>query len=98
MKAPAPVVTGIAPNEAHPGTKITIRGENFGASQSELFGVNILGADCMMTAQWMSPSKIIALCPAKEGKGTYFKTHMDFLFTKMKRILKVQIVIKNKLF
>ena len=69
MKAPAPVVTGIAPNEAHPGTKITIRGENFGASQSELFGVNILGADCMMTAQWMSPSKIIALCPAKEGKG-----------------------------
>ena len=79
MKAPAPVVTGIAPNEAHPGTKITIRGENFGASQSELFGVNILGADCMMTAQWMSPSKIIALCPAKEGKGmNIFKNSYEF--------------------
>ena len=69
MKVPAPVVTGISPNEAHPGTKITIRGENFGGSASDLLGVNILGADCMMTAQWMSANKIIALCPAKEGKG-----------------------------
>ena len=43
MKPPAPVVTGISPNEATPGTKITIRGENFGTSASDLLGVNILG-------------------------------------------------------
>ena len=41
--APAPVVTGISPNEATPGTKITIRGENFGLVASDLLGINILG-------------------------------------------------------
>lgn len=43
MAAPAPVVTGISPNEATPGTKITIRGENFGLISSDLLGINILG-------------------------------------------------------
>lgn len=37
----APVVTGISPREGPPGTRVTIRGENFGESaadlQSELF-------------------------------------------------------------
>ena len=72
MKSIVPIVTGISPNEATPGTKITIRGENFGTSAADLFGVNILGSDCMMTSQWMSPNKIIALSPAKEGKGEIF--------------------------
>ena len=72
MKSIVPIVTGISPNEATPGTKITIRGENFGTSSADLFGVNILGSDCMMTAQWISANKIIALCPAKEGKGDIF--------------------------
>ncbi len=84
---PAPVVTGISPNEATPGTKITIRGkakncwqiliirfsfftgENFGTSPSDLLGINILEADCTMTAEWKSPNKIICLCPPKDGKG-----------------------------
>ena len=43
MGPPAPVVTGISPNEATPGTKITIRGENFGNLASDLLGINILG-------------------------------------------------------
>ena len=43
MAAPAPVVTGISPNEATPGTKITIRGENFGLISSDILGINILG-------------------------------------------------------
>jgi len=72
MAAPAPVVTGISPNEATPGTKITIRGENFGLISSDLLGINILGADCMMTADWKSPNKITALCPSKEGSGAIF--------------------------
>ena len=72
MKPIVPIVTGISPNEATPGTKITIRGENFGTSAADLFGVNILGSDCMMTSQWMSANKIIALSPAKEGKGEIF--------------------------
>ena len=81
MPAPAPVVTGISPNEAHPGTKLTIRGENFGVSASDLLGVNILGSDCFMTAQWMSPNKIIALCPDDKGKGkgNYFKNTFSLL-------------------
>ena len=29
---PPPVVSGISPREGPPGTKITIRGENFGTS------------------------------------------------------------------
>ena len=72
MKPIVPIVTGISPNEATPGTKITIRGENFGTSAADLFGVNILGSDCMMTSPWMSANKIIALSPAKEGKGEIF--------------------------
>jgi len=41
--APAPVVTGISPKEAKPGTKIIIRGENLGSSFHDLLGVFILG-------------------------------------------------------
>lgn len=36
--APPPVVTGLSPNEGPPGTKITIRGENFGSTPSDLIG------------------------------------------------------------
>ena len=32
----ASVVTGISPKEGKPGTKLTIRGENFGSSPSDL--------------------------------------------------------------
>ena len=37
----APVVTGVAPKEGPPGTKITIRGENLGLSQNDVLGMFI---------------------------------------------------------
>ena len=33
------VVTGISPKEGRPGTKLTIRGENFGDGPNDLIGV-----------------------------------------------------------
>lgn len=36
--APPPVVTGLSPIEGPPGTRITIRGENFGNKPSDLIG------------------------------------------------------------
>ncbi|CAB4064857.1 EXOC2 [Lepeophtheirus salmonis] len=69
-RGPAPIVTGISPKEATAGTKITIRGENLGVNDSDILGVLILGADCFMTVEWKSQTKITALCPAEvEGKG-----------------------------
>jgi exocyst complex component 2 len=35
----------------------------------DLAGVFINGADCLLIAEWKSPSKIIALAPAREGRG-----------------------------
>lgn len=35
---PPPVVTGLSPNDGPPGTRITIRGENFGAKATDLVG------------------------------------------------------------
>lgn len=67
--APSPVVSGISPREGPPGTKITIRGENLGISPQDLAGVFINGADCLLIAEWKSSSKILALAPAREGRG-----------------------------
>ncbi|QQP48635.1 Exocyst complex component 2 [Caligus rogercresseyi] len=61
---------GPGPLEATAGTKLTIRGEHLGVSENDLLGVLILGSDCLMTVEWKSPNKLIALCPAGvEGKG-----------------------------
>jgi exocyst complex component 2 len=38
MPQKPPVVTGISPKEGKPGTKVVIRGEYFGARQSDLIG------------------------------------------------------------
>lgn len=35
---PPPVVTGLSPIEGPPGTRITIRGENFGNKPTDLTG------------------------------------------------------------
>ena len=67
----AAVVTGISPKEATPGTKITIRGENLGTNPADLLGVLILGSDCLLTTEWKSANKLIALCPApKDGASS----------------------------
>jgi len=55
----APVVTGISPREGPPGTRVTIRGENFGESAADLQNLAICGKNCTMTAEWISPSKIV---------------------------------------
>ena len=82
---PPPIVNGISPREGPPGTKITIRGENFGVSPQDLvrlyiitvftkilntqIGVFINGCDCLLISEWKTDRKILAMAPAKEGKG-----------------------------
>ena len=39
---PPPIVNGISPREGPPGTKITIRGENFGVSPQDLVRLYII--------------------------------------------------------
>ena len=46
-------------------------GENLGTNQQDLVDVVILGQDCLMTADWKSSSKIVALCPGSaSGEAT----------------------------
>ena len=66
---PPPIVSGVSPREGPPGTKITIRGENLGISPQDLTGVFINGCDCLLISEWKTDRKIIAMAPAKEGKG-----------------------------
>ncbi|KAM6186651.1 exocyst complex component 2 isoform 2-T2 [Rhynchocyon petersi] len=54
-----PLVTGISPNEGIPWTKVTIRGENLGTGPTDLIGLAICGHNCLLTAEWMSSSKIV---------------------------------------
>ncbi|XP_042861226.1 exocyst complex component 2-like [Penaeus japonicus] len=70
----APVVTGISPIEGVPGTKVIIRGENFGNRPEDLIGLTICGVDCLMTAEWKTSNKIIARNVAGNGKGDIIVT------------------------
>ncbi|XP_966441.2 exocyst complex component 2 [Tribolium castaneum] len=72
--APPPVVTGLSPNEGLPGTRITIRGENFGSKPTDLIGLSICGFDCLLSAEWKSPNKIIAISGPVKGKGDVIVT------------------------
>jgi len=62
-------VSGVSPREGPPGTKITIRGENLGITPGDLIGVFINGCDCLLISEWKTDKKIVALAPAKDGKG-----------------------------
>ncbi|XP_005101772.1 exocyst complex component 2 [Aplysia californica] len=64
-----PLVTGVSPKEGPPGTRITIRGENFGDDPRDLIGLKICGMDCLLSAEWKSSSKIIARTGPGKGKG-----------------------------
>nr|CAB3243970.1 exocyst complex component 2 [Phallusia mammillata] len=66
---PPPVVTGIAPKEGSPGTRVTIRGENLGNNQNDIIGVAICGRNCSMTVEWVSTSKLICRSSTGVGKG-----------------------------
>ncbi|CAH0546276.1 unnamed protein product [Brassicogethes aeneus] len=72
--APAPVVNGISPNEGFPGTRVIIRGENFGKKPTDLFGLTICGVNCLLSAEWVSENKIITLSGAINGKGDVIVT------------------------
>ncbi|TKS75083.1 Exocyst complex component 2 [Collichthys lucidus] len=65
-----PLVTGISPKEGAAWTKVTIRGENLGTGPADLIGLSICGHNCLLTAEWMSASKIVCrVGPAKDDKG-----------------------------
>ncbi|XP_057555564.1 exocyst complex component 2 isoform X1 [Hippopotamus amphibius kiboko] len=70
-----PLVTGISPNEGIPWTKVTIRGENLGTGTADLIGLTICGHNCLLTAEWMSASKIVCrVGQAKNDKGDIIVT------------------------
>ncbi|XP_004466922.1 exocyst complex component 2 [Dasypus novemcinctus] len=70
-----PLVTGISPNEGIPWTKVTIRGENLGTGPTDLTGLTICGHNCLLTAEWMSASKIVCrVGQAKNDKGDIIVT------------------------
>ncbi|MED6269685.1 Exocyst complex component 2 [Characodon lateralis] len=72
---PPPLVTGISPKEGPAWTKVTIRGENLGTGPADLIGLSICGHNCMLTAEWMSASKIVCrVGPAKDEKGEIIVT------------------------
>lgn len=66
---PPPLVTGVSPKEGPPGTRVVIRGENLGRDVKDLIGLKICGVDCLLSAEWNSPSKIIARTGPGKGKG-----------------------------
>uniref|UniRef100_A0A0N4ZV59 Exocyst complex component 2 n=1 Tax=Parastrongyloides trichosuri TaxID=131310 RepID=A0A0N4ZV59_PARTI len=70
MSSGIPQITGISPKEGAPGTLVTLRGENLGNDASDLLALFICGTDCVVTAKWKSPSKIVArVGQAKRGAG-----------------------------
>ncbi|KAM7387751.1 hypothetical protein PAMP_023970 [Pampus punctatissimus] len=70
-----PLVTGISPKEGAAWTKVTIRGENLGTGAADLIGLSICGHNCLLTAEWMSASKIVCrVGPAKDDKGEIIVT------------------------
>ncbi|XP_015281329.1 PREDICTED: exocyst complex component 2, partial [Gekko japonicus] len=70
-----PLVTGISPNEGIAWTKVTIRGENLGTGTADLIGLTICGHSCILTAEWMSASKIVCrVGQAKNEKGDIIVT------------------------
>ncbi|XP_050438193.1 exocyst complex component 2 [Adelges cooleyi] len=70
--AKSPVVTGISPKEGPPGTRVTIRGENLGNSPNDLLGLKICDCECLLSAEWKSPNKIIARSGPGKGRGDIF--------------------------
>ncbi|XP_043287430.1 exocyst complex component 2 [Venturia canescens] len=72
--APPPVVTGISPKEGPPGTRVTVRGEFLGTKAQDLIGLTICGCDCLLSAEWKSPNKIIARSGLCKGRGDILVT------------------------
>lgn len=71
---PPPIVTGISPKEGTQGTRVTIRGENLGNGPQDLIGLAICGTDCLLSAEWLAPNKIVARCGSAKGWGDIIVT------------------------
>lgn len=74
MPSPPPNVTGISPKEGPPGTRVIIRGENFGSGPNDLVGLTICGVDCLLSADWQSSGKIVARSGTVKGRGDVIVT------------------------
>lgn len=69
------MVTGISPAEGPPGTKVIIRGEYLGVNAKDVTGLTICGANCLLSADYKSASKIIARTgQSQSGKGDVIVT------------------------
>ncbi|XP_030832022.1 exocyst complex component 2 [Strongylocentrotus purpuratus] len=64
-----PKVTGLSPKEGPPGTKLTIRGENLGFNEKDVFCIIVCGVNITLLAEWISPSKIICRTTNCKGPG-----------------------------
>ncbi|MEM5785750.1 MAG: PQQ-binding-like beta-propeller repeat protein [Syntrophobacteraceae bacterium] len=64
---PPPIITGVTPSSASPGTRITITGYHFGAKQGK-GTVNIGGIDVRRIASW-SNQKITCVVPQGVSSG-----------------------------
>ena len=67
-----PEVTGVSPAEGSVigGTKLTIRGSNLGLDQADVVCVNVCGANCLSTLEYVSDRKLVVVTkPWKEGSG-----------------------------
>lgn len=69
MERLPPKVTGLSPMAGPPGTRIVVRGENFGKSGDDIVGLTINGRDCWPYLEWNSQSKIVTRCVKAFGKG-----------------------------
>jgi exocyst complex component 2 len=74
MVGAAPKVTGLSPKEGPPGTKIIIRGENFGNSANDLLSCIIGGVECFFQSEWQSSSKILCRSGNNQGPGDVIVT------------------------
>ena len=86
----ASVVTGISPKEGKPGTKLTIRGENFGSSPSDLVAVFVCGTNCVYSAEWHSKLGLKSRCliiklKNSKPKKNRFKIFIYFILNNCKK-------------
>ena len=58
-----PEITGVSPREGpiEGGTKITLRGKNFGVNKDDITSITICGADCTSTIEFISPRKLFCV-------------------------------------
>ena len=64
----APLVTGVSPKEGPPGTRVTIRGENFGRDLKDFIGKIYY----TIKIQKFRASEIITVIVPKNGIGRFF--------------------------